>query len=106
MEELKHSKLGVASFVISLVSAIALFIVILIAGYLSATGKNEDSVEVVFVGLGIIFFSGISFIAFILGIAALFQENVQKLFAAIGILFSSLTLLGVIFLMIIGLTAQ
>jgi hypothetical protein len=96
----------VASFVTSLVSAIAMFIVILIAGYLSATGKNEDSVEVVFVGLGIVFFSGISFVAFILGIAALFQVNVQKLFAAIGILFSSLTLLGVIVLMVIGLTIQ
>jgi hypothetical protein len=96
----------VASFVTSLVSAIAMFIVILIAGYLSATGKNEDSMEVVFVGLGILFFSGISFVAFILGIAAFFQENVQKLFAAIGILFSSLTLLGVIVLMVIGLTIQ
>jgi hypothetical protein len=101
MEERKHSKLGVASFVTGLVSSISLPAVIIFAGYLSTTG-GEDDFDRMMIGLGLLFLLVTAVVAFILGIAALFQKNVQKAFAAVGIFFSSFPILGAIILMMIG----
>jgi succinate dehydrogenase hydrophobic anchor subunit len=106
MEELKHSKLGVASFIASLVSAIALFILVFVAAYFSLTGKNEESIEMVIIGLFLIFFIFTSCTAFILGIAGLFQQNVRKLYAALGALCSGLSAVGIIALIALGLASR
>lgn len=104
MEE-KHSKLGIASFVTSVVMAIVVFILIVLAGIMEAStpgGVDEESVQAIVLGLFIIASIFIAFIAFILGIAGLMQKDCKKTFAVLGMIFSASIMLGTIGLIIIG----
>lgn len=104
MEE-KHSKLSIASFVISLVTGFVLFILIAIAGVLeNATpgGMDEESAGAILLGLGIIFSMLVSFVSLGLGIAGLVQKNTKKVFGILGIIFSVGIVILVISLMILG----
>lgn len=102
-EKLKHSKLGVASFVTSLVSGMGLVFVFIIAGILGASGSmHESSMQAVITGLLIILFIGTDIVALGLGIAGLLQKNVNKLYAILGLAFSAVVVLGIIAVILIG----
>jgi uncharacterized membrane protein len=106
MEEQKHSGLGVASFITSLVSGILLFLLIVIAGVIEAStpgGMDEKSAAAVIVGLFMIFFLGASLVALGLGIGGLIQKDRKKIFAILGTVFAAITFLGTILLMMVGL---
>lgn len=103
--ELKHSKIGIASFITSMVFGFLIFTMIVIAGVLEATipgGLSEDSIEAIIVGLLIIAFLLAELVAFTLGIAGLFQNERKKVFAILGMIFSGGTIFGTILLIVIG----
>ena len=104
--EKKHSGLGIASFIISIVSSISTFMLIVIAGVMETSrsgGIDEESVGAVMVGLFILAFLFVSLVALGLGIAGLIQKDRKKVYAIIGTVFSALTFLGTTSLIIIGL---
>lgn len=107
--ELKHTGVGIASFILSLISGFMLLVLVVIAGVMEASspeGMDEESMEAIAVGLGLIGFMFGSFLAFVLGVVGLFQSQRKKLFAILGMLFGGLPLFGVLGLMVIGLAAD
>jgi len=104
MEE-KHSRLGVASFGISVLIGCGIFAMIIIAGVLSS-GRVEHGQAYpgqALVGLATIALLAADILAVGLGIAALCQTGTRRLFGILGLTFSSLTLMGTVGLIILGL---
>jgi hypothetical protein len=107
--EQKHSGIGIASFVISIVAGILIFILLGIAGSLEAStpgGIDENSTEAVMIGLAIIGLLFLNVLAVGLGIGGLLQKEQKKIFAILGTVFSSFFILGVIGLMVLGAMVQ
>ena len=107
-EDKKHSGLGIASFVISLLSMGLLVVTIAIAGYMEVTtpgGVDEESTAMIAVGLVIILGAGGCILALILGIAGLLQKNRKIIFAIIGLVLSALMILSTIGLFVLGSSA-
>lgn len=101
----KHSGLGIASFIISLVAGLAILIAIVIAGIMEANtpgGIDENSPEAILLGLVLIGMMFLDLVALGLGIGALFQRDRKKIFAILGTIFSGVVVLGTAFLMVIG----
>jgi len=108
MQAKKHTKLGIASFVTSIASGAFIFLLVVIAAMMEAStpgGMDEQSVEAVMVGILLFAFIGTSFIALGLGISGLLRKDTKKLFAILGIVFSSATLLSTLSLVLIGLAS-
>ncbi|MBN1298040.1 hypothetical protein JXA80_14775 [bacterium] len=106
---LKHSGLGITSLILSAIIAGGLFILIIVAGILETStpgGIDEDSVSAMIIGLFVIMGGGMELIALILGLIGLFQKERKKLFAILGTIFSSLTILGIAGLIMAGLATQ
>ena len=105
--ELKHSGFGIASFATSILSALSLFVVFGIAGMAEVStpgGLNENSGQAVMIGMAIIFFLVTSLVAFGLGIGGLFQKERKKVFAILGVTFSSIMTLCTVGLIAFGLS--
>jgi hypothetical protein len=103
---MKHSKFGIASFVTALLSALLIFILFIVAGVLETTtpgGMDEKSAAAMIVGLVLFAFLFLSLISAGLGIGGLFEKDRKKIFAILGVIFSLLTLLGTIGLVVLGL---
>ncbi len=106
MEQQKHSGLGIASFITSIVSGILIFLVIVIAGVMEAStpgGIDEESAGAVMVGLFLFAFLGAALVALGLGIGGLLQKERKKIFAILGTVFSAVSFVGTIFIIILGL---
>jgi len=96
MEVLKHSGLGISSFVTSIVSIIAIFLLLVIAGVVESStpgGMDEDSLAALLVGLFLFVFLGASLVALGLGISGLFQKGRKKIFPILGTVFAAVTVL-------------
>jgi len=105
MEQLKHSGLGIASFITSLFSGGMLFILVVIAGVMETTtpgGMDDKSAGAIVLGLFMFLFIFVALVAMGLGVGALFQTKRNKLFAILGIVLSLVSILGVLGLMLIG----
>jgi hypothetical protein len=105
----KHSGIGIASFVISIVAGVAILIVFAIAGILEATtpgGMDEKSAAAILTGLCIIALILVDIVALGLGLAGLFQRDRKKLFAILGTVFSFATVACTIVLIVLGLLAK
>lgn len=103
--EPKHSGIGIASFVLSIVTGLLMFASIVVAGFMEATtpgGIDEESVEVALLGVAIIGLVMVDLVALGLGIAGLLQKSRNRLFAILGTVFSSVAVLGIVLLMVIG----
>ena len=105
-EPVKHSGLGVASFVLSVLIGALDFAVFVIAGVVETStpgGMNEESLVAVVIGLLIIgsLFANVGGIG--LGIAGIIQKNRQKVFSILGVAFHTLIILGMVGLLIVGL---
>src|SRR5690606_41826207 len=86
----KHSGLGIASFIISLVAGLAILIAIVIAGIMEANtpgGSDENSPEAILLGLVQSGMLVLDLVALGLGIGAPFQRDRQKIFATLGAIF-------------------
>ena len=106
MEEQKHSRLGIASFITSIVSGIFIFLLIVIASVMEAStpgGMDEESAGAVMVGLFLFAFLGAALVALGLGIGGLLQKERKKIFAILGTVFSAVSLVATILMMILGL---
>ena len=109
MEQHPHSRLGIASFIISIAAGILIFMLVVIAGVMEASapgGMDEDSPAAVMIGLFIFALLGASLVALCLGIAGVLQADRNRVFAILGTLFSVGSFLFTIFIMILGLTAE
>jgi len=103
--ETKHSGLGIASFIISILAGGASFLLLLVAGIMEAAtpgGVDEESAGAVFLGLLLIGTMILNFVALGLGVGGLYQRDRLKIFAILGVVFSSLTLGGVLILIVLG----
>jgi len=101
----KHSRLGIASFAISIVFGALLFVLLVIAGFIEVTtpgGMVDSSPAAVMIGLALFGLLAIAFVGVGLGIAGLFQQDRRKLFSILGISFSVAAVLAVVILYIIG----
>jgi hypothetical protein len=103
---LKHSGIGIASFIISLVIGIFFVILFLGAGFIGIASPETMYNESVMILIGLFAILGL-FVCLTgigLGIGGLFQKKRKKVFAALGLIFNVLVLFGVIFLIILGNT--
>jgi len=107
VEDYRHSGLGIASFILSLVAALCLFALLGVAGYLEIStpgGVSEESPLAVGIGLLLFLFLGLAFVALCLGIAGLVEKRRRRILAGLGTLFSAFALISAIAVMLIGLT--
>ncbi len=103
--DLKHSGLGVASFVLALVAAVGLIVLIIAASAISAgpNGLDPRSAGAITIGLLIFVCLFMALIGLGLGIAGIVQKRYRRLFAIIGTAINGLLILGVLALMMIGM---
>ncbi|WP_256756648.1 hypothetical protein [Cohnella sp. WQ 127256] len=120
-QPLRHSRFGIASFVISMVSIISFLILTFVitalvnqffdwSAIVDENGKRlmaeEEFVNKIqpYIGYLILFplLLGLVLIGLILGIVALTKPGYKKVFAVLGIILNGLPLLLVLLLMIIG----
>lgn len=115
----KHSKLGIASFILALVAGvvglIGFFVAVMAAADMVDPSilTNEDAlmasdvmVPLVLASFAIMGGGFLSFIGFILGVVSLFMKEVKKGFGIAGVIMNVLPLIITILLTIIGLAAQ
>jgi hypothetical protein len=106
MEVQKHSGLGIASFITSIVSGILILLLIVVAGVMEAStpgGLDEESAGAFIVGLFLIAFLMAALVALGLGIGGLLQKERKNIFAILGTVFSAVSLVVTIFIMILGI---
>ncbi|GAB2888766.1 hypothetical protein GCM10027046_16540 [Uliginosibacterium flavum] len=103
--EQKHSGLGIASFIISLIAGFLLFILFAVAGVMENTspgGIDEESAGAMIIGLFLILLIMVEAIALGLGIAGIVQKDRKSVFAILGTAFSALAFVGSGLLMLVG----
>lgn len=101
-----QSGLGIASLILSILSALAIFALVVLAGMMEAAtpgGLDENSTEAMLVGLLLFAFVGAALLALGLGIGGLVQSNRRKTLAIIGTVVSTCTLLGSAGIVLLGL---
>ncbi len=106
MERTGQSRLGIASLSISIVSALGLFILVIIAGIIESSspgGMDEESIEAVIIGLFLFGFVGLDLVAIGLGIGGIFQKSRERILAIIGTVIAVATEIITISLVTIGL---
>ena len=101
-----QSGLGIASLILSIVSALAIFMLVVLAGVVESTtpgGMDENSTEAMLIGLLLFAFIGATLLGLGLGIGGLLQQNRAKTLAIIGTVISALTLVGSTAIILLGL---
>ena len=104
---LKHSRMGIASFIISLAQGFVTLVLIVIAGIMASMGPSVEN-EAAFMILGLFFIIGIlgHIVGIVLGIAGAAQKSRKKVFAVLGLVFNILALSFVALLIVIGTFAE
>lgn len=105
----RHGGIGIASFVISIIAAIGIITLLIIASVMmiNAGGKlDEKSPAAITVGCSVFVFILAAVVGLILGIVAALQQNTKRLFGILGLCFNLgiLLVLGVLF--VIGLATR
>ena len=103
---LRHSGLGVSSFVISLLMWIGFLVIFSTLVYKEMSVPEKTDIKgdnKIALGFVVIGFAFTGLIAFGLGIGALFQKNTNKKFSVLGVIFSSIILLFFVFIIVLGL---
>lgn len=103
--ELKHSGMGVAAFVMSIIAGVLMFLLIAATAVMTAGspgGLDSNSAAAILVGLVMIFLLGIDVVAIGLGLAGLMQRDRKRVFPILGLVIATATILGTIVLVIIG----
>ncbi len=101
---LPHSGMGVASFTLSMVAGLGLLVIFAIAGVAESRsgGLDEASPLATAIGLVLLLAALANMVALGLGIAGLVQAGRNRLFATLGTVFASATLLGSLVLVLLG----
>ena len=107
--ELKHSGVGISSFVCGLVALITTFITLGWAGMAhvqsGGAGIDEKSPLAVMIGLALFAEIFVGMIAIALGLGSLFQ-NRKKVFGVLGLLFGLAQVLGTVGIIAFGMSMQ
>lgn len=102
---LRHSGLGIASFVLALVGFIGAFATFVVAGAMAAHGTmDERQVGTMLVGLAMIIMLLLSLLGLGLGIGGLVRKDRRKLFAWLGLGIAVFTMLSTVGLIILGMS--
>ena len=104
--EPKYSRLGIASFVMSVLVGMSMFAMFVVAGIMEASspgGIQEESAQAVILGLVVFGLLFLDLLALSLGIAGLCERNRRKLFAVLGLCISLTIGLGTVGLIALGL---
>lgn len=107
--EKKHSGMGIASFVTSIVIGLSIMMCYFFIAFKTvASGGSIDSHSSFAIVTGLIILGLIMFdmIALGLGIAGVIQKDRKKIYAILGIIISAAMILSVVVLMFIGLAHQ
>jgi len=107
--DIKHSGLGIASFIIAVISTIIIFI----SFGILACGKEvypetiiiKNIIEPIIV-MVLFFGSFLSFVGFGLAIVGLVIKGRRKLFSILGLIINSALLIGAVLILIIGILAN
>jgi hypothetical protein len=102
----RHSGLGIASFLVAIISGFSLLTMIGFAAYFAAQNPakfDDESAPAIILGLGIIAGMGLAVIGLGLGIAGVAQSNRNRLFAILGLVFNAVVFLGVCGILGLGL---
>ena len=101
---LPHSGMGVASFTLSMVAGLGLLVIFAIAGVAESRsgGLDEASPLATAIGLVLLLAALANMVALGMGIAGLVQAGRNRLFATLGTVFASATLLGSLVLVLLG----
>ncbi len=105
----KHSGLGIASFVISIIAALITFVLVVMAGVMTvkAGGQmDEQSPHAVVLGCSILAAGFLYLVGIGLAIGGLCQRNRYRVFPILGLVLNLLFVLGIVGLMVIGLVAS
>jgi hypothetical protein len=103
---LKHSGLGIASLVISIIAALIVFVLVVMAGVMTARAggqMDEESPEAVVLGCSILAGCLLYLVGMGLAIGGLCQRNRHKVFPVLGLVLNIVFLLGIAGLMVIGI---
>ncbi|HEU4669747.1 MAG TPA: hypothetical protein VFR91_03535 [Dyella sp.] len=103
---MRHSGLGIAAFVLSLVGFVGMFLTFAVAGAMRASGvpTGERDPASILVGLAVIVMGLVSLLAVGLGLGGLFQKGRRKLFAWLGFGVAVFTVLSTAGLIILGMS--
>lgn len=107
----RHSGLGIASFLLSLVGAVGLIGAVGWAVYVELNhpgwidAQNEESPTMILLGLAVIGAVGAELLSLVLGIVALWQTGRLKVLAILGVVFSGTALALFAFLFVAGTLA-
>lgn len=119
--ENRHSRMGIASFVISILVVVAILALVVGAPLvLSSTDaldpqsfdpadpqsidlSNPAIIALQVIGLGFIVGVLLSFVGFGLGVAGLIQRRRKRLFAIVGAVLNGLVILGVVVLILLAI---
>jgi len=104
---MKFSRLGIWSFVLSLLSIFGLFALVVFAGIVSINNpeieNNESHPILIFIGLTVIGMGFVGFASFLMAVISLFMPNRKKLFGILAIVFSLVFIAAIGLLAVIGL---
>lgn len=100
-----HSGLGIASFILGMLSGGIVLVTLIVTAVMQAGGDtfDEESPHTIIVGLVIIGAILLSLLGFALGLAGTLTGGRRKLFAILGLIFSILVGVGTLGLILIGL---
>lgn len=100
---LPHSGMGVASFTLSMVAGLGLLVIFAIAGVAESRPGGLDEASPLATAIGLVLLAALAnMVALGLGIAGLVQAGRNRLFATLGTVFASATLLGSLVLVLLG----
>lgn len=105
--DLKHSGLAISSFIMSVVSGVAILLIFVIAAVLETStpgGIHDDSVATATIGLLTVFFVVTALTALGLGIAGILQRGRKNIFAILGVTFGVVEVIGTLLVIWIGLS--
>jgi hypothetical protein len=102
----KHSGIGIASFVLSLVVGISMLLLFAVAGIMNIRNPGGSQESKVIIGLVGILLMFLDIVAAALGIATLCQKEKKKLFGVLGLSFSLLVIMLSGGLIVLGLFAS
>ena len=109
MEQQKHSGIGIASFILSLLGPAFFLLLVIVASALEAStpgGMDENSAAAGILGISLIAVVIISIVSFFLGIGGLLQADRKKVFSVLGLVFSAGGFFLEILLLLLGMVAS
>lgn len=101
--------MGIASFIISLITGVLMLVIVGVAGYLEMStegGLSEDSPAAALVGLGVIATGLVVLLGLGFGLAGLCQSDRRKPFAIVGVVINAIIIACTAGLIVLGSMAE